>query len=274
MNISDQNGKVIRLNSKNATAYNAAADRESNYIGERIAEERIRQKISLSSFSNMLKEYGVEIGPTGINKWEMGKTVPNGYQLFAIACALGLEDELGYFMSITGTLNEEGRRKLNEYKDDLIATGKYDAAPRARKPAIKYIYRPVSYLSASAGTGAFLDEGQFENVRFPESAVPSGADFALHVSGDSMEPVYHDGQIVWVKKCERLKPGEVGIFVYEGNGYIKAYDEQEPEDDIREEFTDSYGNVRMQPVMVSYNERYEPILISPDALFQIVGRVL
>ena len=133
-------------------------------------------------------------------------------------------------MSISGTLNEEGRRKLNEYKDDLISSGKYEpAAPRAKKSAIKYIYRPVSYLSASAGTGAFLDEGQFENMRFPESAVPAGADFALHVSGDSMEPVYHDGQIVWVQKCETLMPGDVGIFVYEGNGYIKAYDEQEPE---------------------------------------------
>ena len=267
MNGSDQN-------SKKAAAYNAAADRDNNYIGERIAEERGRQRINLATFSRMLKEYGVEIGPTGINKWEMGKTVPNGYQLFAIACALGLEDELGYFMSVGGTLSEEGRRKLNAYKDDLIATGKYTAVPRVRKSAIKYIYRPVSFLSASAGTGAFLDEGQFENVRFPESAVPAGADFALHVSGDSMEPVYHDGQIVWVQKCEKLKPGEVGIFVYEGNGYIKAYDEQEPEDDILEDYTDSYGNVRMQPVMVSYNERYEPILISPNALFQIVGRVL
>ena len=51
----------------------------------------------------------------------------------------------------------------------------------------------MSNLSVSAGTGAFLDEGSFEMVSFPASTVPDGADFGVRVSGDSMEPVYHDG---------------------------------------------------------------------------------
>ena len=78
--------------------------------------------------------------------------------------------------------------------------------------------------------------------------------------------------IVWVQKCETLNPGEVGIFVYEGNGYIKAYDEQEPAERCREGYTDSSGNVCRQPVLVSYNERYAPITVEPGAFFQIVGR--
>lgn len=139
---------------------------------------------------------------------------------------------------------------------------------------IQFVEMPVSNLSVSAGTGAFLDEDSFEMVSFPISSVPDGADFGVRVSGDSMEPVYHDGQIVWVKQCDRVNIGEVGIFIYDGESYIKVYDEQEPDKDQREAFSDSYGTMYMQPVMISYNQKYEPRVISAQAGFQVAGRVL
>ena len=139
---------------------------------------------------------------------------------------------------------------------------------------IRYLDMPVSDLPVSAGTGAFLDEGNFKMVSFPESSIPDGGEFGVRVSGDSMEPVYHDGQIVWVKQCDRVNIGEVGIFIYDGEGYIKVYDEQEPDEDQREAFSDSYGNVYMQPVMISYNQKYTPKVISAQAGFQVVGCVL
>ena len=111
-------------------------------------------------------------------------------------------------------------------------------------------------------------------ISFPESSVPSGADFGLRVSGDSMEPVYHNGQIVWVQQCDSVPVGAVGIFIYDGEGYIKVYDEQRPDDDEVENFTDSYGEIHMQPVMISYNQKYDPKAISGNAGFQVVGRVL
>ena len=131
---------------------------------------------------------------------------------------------------------------------------------------------PVSYLPASAGTGVFLDEENFETVSFPEASVPERADFGVRVSGDSMEPVYRDGQIVWVQRCSRLRPGEVGVFLYDGEGYLKVYGEQPPEDPER--FTDSGGTVHMQPVLLSYNEAYAPKVVSPDCVFAVAGRVL
>jgi SOS-response transcriptional repressor LexA len=139
---------------------------------------------------------------------------------------------------------------------------------------IKFIEMPVSNLAVSAGTGEFLDEGNFEMVSFPESSVPEGAEFGLRVSGDSMEPVYHDGQIVWVQQCDRVGVGEVGIFIYDGDGYIKVYDEQMPHEADREDFTDSYGDVHMQPIMISYNQKYQPRYVSAHSNFQVVGRVL
>ena len=74
-------------------------------------------------------------------------------------------------------------------------------------------------------------------------------------TGCSYYSYYHDGQIVWGKQCDRVNIGEVGIFIYDGEGYIKMYDEQEPDEEQREAFSDSYGTMYMQPVMISYNQK-------------------
>ena len=93
-------------------------------------------------------------------------------------------------------------------------------------------------------------------------------------TGCSYCSYYHDGQIVWGKQCDRANIGEVGIFIYDGEGYIKVYDEQEPDEEQREAFSDSYSTMYMQPVMISYNQKYAPRVISAQAGFQVVGRVL
>lgn len=201
-----------------------------------------------------------------------GISIPSAYQLLAVCAALHLEDGFDYFVSNTKRplLNAEGRRKVKEYREDLIASGKYREVLPVLE--IRYLDMPVSDLPVSAGTGAFLDEGNFEMVSFPESSIPDGAEFGVRVSGDSMEPVYHDGQIVWVQQCETLRTGEVGVMIYDGQGYIKAYAEQEPDDP--EAYLSSDGVRRMQPVMVSYNKAYAPKPASPELEFRIVGRVL
>ena len=75
-----------------------------------------------------------------------------------------------------------------------------------------------------------------------------------------------------VQRCETLRTGEVGVMIYDGQGYIKAYAEQEPDDS--EAYLSSDGVRRMQPVMVSYNKAYAPKPASPELEFRIVGRVL
>jgi len=269
----DSKSKVVSIASR-SVLYNATSDREQNYIGMRIAEARNNGGLSLAAFSKLLADYGVSVSAAAINKWELGGSTPNAYQLLAIRQALNIENA-DFFMSNAAQpeLNAEGLKKVAEYKADLIASGRYKPQPKV-VPFIKYIDMPVSSLAVSAGTGAFLDEGNFEMISFPEASVPKGADFGVRVSGNSMEPVYHDGQIVWVQQCEQIGVGEVGIFVYDGDGYLKVYSEQEPDEAEREAFTDSYGVVHMQPVMVSYNQAYDDRPISAYAGFRVVGRVL
>lgn len=253
--------------------YDAAAEKEKNVIGRKIAQARRAQGLSLAALSRRLADYGLTIQRQGISHWETGEAVPNAYQLLAVCHALHMEDGLAFFSeSEAPELNELGRKKLLDYKQDLIASGRYAPQPPTETEEIRYTEMPVSMLKVSAGTGAFLEEDSFERLRFPEAEVPAGADFGVRISGDSMEPVYQDGQIAWVRQCRSLRPGETGVFMYNGEGYIKVYRERMPEE--QDAFLDSQGVLRMQPVLVSYNQAYAPILISPELNFQIVGRVL
>lgn len=273
MNNNEKSAKVISLNAVRENNYNAEKEREENVIGRRITEARTERGISIAGLSRLLQDYGVSVTAGSVNKWEKGGSI-TAYQLMAVAQALSIGEDMSFFMSNPQlSLNFEGMKKVADYKADLIATGKYK--PRTSiANNIRYIEMPVSNLRASAGTGSYLDEGNFEMVSFPEASVPAGADFGVRVAGDSMEPVYHDGQIVWVHQCETIGVGEVGIFTYDGEGYIKVYGEQEPDEDLRNAFVDSYGVCRKQPVMISYNKEYAPRVIAPDAGFQLVGRVL
>ena len=273
--MNQKKGTLTPIRAARAPEYNAEREAEANVIGRRIAEARKRRGMSIAAFSAYLGNFGVHIKTAGAGKWETGGSAPNSYQLLAICAALDIDEGLRFFtQSYEPELNEEGLRKLADYKHDLICSGNYRPVPKSAR--IRLVDMPVAVMPAAAGAGNVLDDSEYyEMVSFPEDQVKSGADVGIRVSGDSMEPVYRDGQVVWVKKCEELHPGEVGIFLYDGRAYIKIYDEQEPGEEFLEEFTDSYGTVHLQPVLLSYNsENYDPIVVSPYNPFRIFGRVL
>ena len=261
---------------KSINIYNAAKEHDDNHVGKKLTEIRQKHGLTLTAFSELLGGYGLSIQPRGLKKWELGESIPNTYQFLAICHALNIEDGVSFFTGSPAKaqeLNDEGLKKLREYKQDLIASGRYNPQAKIHNK-IRCVDMPISLLPASAGPGAFLDEQNFELQSFPESSIPVNADFGVRVSGDSMEPVYRDGQIVWIQRCSELHPGEVGLFLYDGDGYIKVYDEQEPDEMYRDSYVDTNGILHMQPVLISYNENYDPKVISPEFSFMIAGRVL
>ena len=78
----------------------------------------------------------------------------------------------------------------------------------------------------------------------------------ISVGGDSMEPTYHDGDKVLVEKCDSVDVGAIGIFVVNGDVFIKE---------------------RGNGCLISHNEKYKPIRISEhDSVFccgKVVGTV-
>ena len=78
-------------------------------------------------------------------------------------------------------------------------------------------------LPVSAGPGVYLDDTAAEEINIPDNEKTACADFALRISGNSMEPKYHDGDVVLVEAADSVEVGELGIFILDGNGYFKKF---------------------------------------------------
>lgn len=94
------------------------------------------------------------------------------------------------------------------------------------KPDI-IVYSRMHRMKASAGAGYDLDnEDNWKEIRIYDCQAAHDADFAVEVDGDSMEPDYLDGEIVFVKLADEVPVGFVGLFIHDGKGYIKERGEK------------------------------------------------
>ena len=80
-----------------------------------------------------------------------------------------------------------------------------------------------SDLSAAAGIGTALDPERGEMVWILSDDRTSQADEILTVNGTSMEPTFCDGDEILVEHTDRIREGEIGIFLVDGEGYVKEY---------------------------------------------------
>lgn len=111
-----------------------------------------------------------------------------------------------------------GRVISTELVRSRIATAPVRKTPGFDKRQILLYALPVS-----AGPGEYLDDGDAETITIPNTDKTSDADFALRISGNSMEPKYHDGDVVLVENCDSVEPGETAIFILDGTGYVKVF---------------------------------------------------
>ena len=86
-------------------------------------------------------------------------------------------------------------------------------------------------LAVSAGTGEPLGTTEYTTkIQIPTEQVPEEAHVCLRVNGDSMEPAYKDGDIVFIhKQDEPVREGEIGVFSLNGEGYMKRLGHKELE---------------------------------------------
>lgn len=122
-------------------------------------------------------------------------------------------------------------------------------------------YLPRYLAPSAAGYSVPLDGDDFEMILVDDS-VPSDADFAVCIQGNSMYPYIHDGDTVFVKKDCEIEVGDVGIFCVEGAMYCKQY------------YVDEYHNL----ILVSANPKLKStnVFVSNDSDtdVQCYGKVL
>ncbi|MCD8327816.1 MAG: helix-turn-helix domain-containing protein [Ruminococcus sp.] len=116
----------------------------------------------------------------------------------------------------------EKYRKLNAQSKEIVTYILQKEADRDDLvPDIHMISVKTSYLPASAGHGEFLSEENLEVKDYVATPTALKADIVIPVSGDSMLPVYDDGDLLFVKRQPTIEVGEIGIFTVDGVGYVK-----------------------------------------------------
>lgn len=227
-------------------------------------------------------EKGVKITPTVLScggtkgvlgGWKKG-VLPNSEIVMNLSVLLNVPtDKLLFGKEEIPSLPEDEQKLIKHY-NRLPPTEKIKLVARAEAIAdvyeeqvetkIKEIEPPMieirhSIYKVSAGTGYNLDDSdQWDTIEIPDTPEANKADFALTISGDSMEPIYYNGDIVLVKSQPVINNGEIGIFIVENSGYIKKY-----------------GGDRL----ISLNAAYDDIMFSdydPDdirCMGLVIGRV-
>lgn len=229
------------------------------HLGGTLASLRKSWQLSQAEVAEQLTQMGIPVTNRAISHWEQERTQPSSTQFLGLCAIYRVRDVLSAFGEYklplrSVELNREGREKVDEFARILVASGMFPAqdnvVPFARRSM------PVYDLPASAGTGVFLDSSDYEMVQVGPD-VPVNANFGVRVSGDSMEPSYHDQQIVWVQQQPALEDGEVGIFLLNGQAYIKQW----------------RPSVKGAS-LVSFNKAYSPIAIQEEDELRAFGKVL
>ena len=206
-----------------------------------------------------LTALGCPVSNQAVSKWENGSTLPNARQFLTLCDLLEIDDIRGFFTGggrgLLEGLDAAGRAKAMEYIQLLRWSGRYPLhKPQAEVIPLRSL--PLYSIGVSAGTGQFLDGEDYEMVDVgPE--VPEGANFGVRVAGDSMEPRFHDGQTVWVRQQRSLMTGEIGIFLDDGNAYLKQLVAKQD-----------------RLALHSLNPVYGDIPISPELPLRVLGKVL
>lgn len=107
----------------------------------------------------------------------------------------------------------------------------------------------------SAGTG----EQIFDEPKFKVSVkgyVPPH-DLALQVNGNSMEPMFSDKEIIFVEKSNNIKNGQIGVFIINGEAYVKKV---------------HVGEDRL--TLVSLNKDYRDLHFYENEGVRLIGKVI
>lgn len=232
-------------------------------IGSRIKECRENLGITQEELARAL---GVSKGAIGNYEANIGypkiENITKLFELLKTDANYIFQDDLKAEAQVV--FSEKEVRHIKKYRTldghgkkivDYILSEEYDRCTAPAYPTpVPTITIKHSVYKVSAGFGFDLeDRDEWDEIDIPDTPESRRADFAITIKGDSMEPIYSDGDIVLVKVQSSVNIGETGIFIVNGSGFIKQY-----------------GGDRL----ISINSKYDDILFSEGDTIKCAGKVI
>ena len=200
----------------------------SQNLSHIIKEKKITQKA-------LSKQLGV---PTStINNWiKLNRSIPSEFiipicEFLDITPYLLLTGENVSSKSVLGPDEQElldiynslSPKSQGQVKERAIVLLELET-PVTKEPESEQetIFIEYSTLKVSAGTGEpLIDDTYHDFLKVKRNDLTEEANFAVQISGNSMLPRFKDKEWVLVRSQTDVEIGEIGIFIIDGNGYIK-----------------------------------------------------
>lgn len=152
-------------------------------------------------------------------------------------------------------LTDENKLAAEDYVEQLLTSQSI-----AENVVSIYSYQVLSDIQLSAGPGEGLyDEFETETVYSEDEY--TGFDIATWISGNSMEPVYKDGEVALIRSTGFDYDGAVYALNWNGSLYIKKL--------YREE-----DGFRMVSLNEDYTEKFIPYEDEPRIVGLVVGHFM
>ena len=226
-------------------------------IGDKIRERRLELGMTQSQVAEL-----TNIKKNTISNYENNVSAPNENNIFklmeVLKCDANYLFEWEKVTDLELSIKEKNHikkyRTLDEYGkkavDDLL-DNEYERCQEEKK--IEVIQLPMSELKVSAGVGSWIEDNRYGTIEVVDTPESRKADLVIEISGDSMEPTYHNGDNVLVRLQPSVDIGEIGVFVKDSEGYIKEL-----------------GKNRL----ISHNKEYKDIILNEYTDIYCVGKVI
>lgn len=255
-------------------------------IGDTLRESRISAGISVEQISDILTQKGYKASIKTIYSWENGNSSPGPDALLEMCDIYKIDNILATFgydgykedgslklnlkenqivekyrsldsygqQTVDIILDREFKRtsQLLDVQDQLRQSQSENKALELQLSQEQAINRLLSYYGriAAAGKSYGFEDVICGTIQVPLTDENQNADFAIGVSGNSMEPDFTGDDIVYVQKVHHLNRDDIGIFQKDNCIYIKKVGDGE---------------------LLSLNPEYAPI---PGEDVKILGKVI
>ena len=235
-----------------------------------LKERRKELNLTLEDVGNF-----VGVGKSTVRKWENGDIANmKRDKIVSLAKILKIDpldiidpareltdDSNSYIKDVVSNMHKlsiNRQQKVKIYTDNQL---KEQLSSKNKIHSINENSYTINVLGAvSAGTGEWLTDEQHEEITVNNE--PPMHDFALRVNGDSMIPLFSDGQIIYVNKIDDLdmvRNEQIVIAELNGDAFVKKI---------------VFDNNRKSCKLISLNKEYKPIDVTSDDEFKISGVVV
>lgn len=199
--------------------------------------ERIKYAASMKNLTISSIEKAIGLTPKSIYRWD--KSEPSISKVVSVANLLQVplswlatgsdpvpsiyED----FLSRYENLSDIDKKKIDSFIEIASINSKniYVSENNTLPEKINETVTPYTTHSHIAVLGHVAAGKPIEGISIPLDYIsaPVSADYALIAQGHSMEPVIQDGDYIYVKNCEELHTGDIGIFYIDGEVTCKKF---------------------------------------------------